>query len=144
MNKWSCFGDSAPNFSFISRSHTSTYIILALESSIERKLDFILPCCLLIHLFRTWWITRSTGSQSSLHMDTYCCALVLPRSHVDTGKSHDTDLFLIPNEINLQIFMMTILFIPWDHWNLIYHNQWVTPYHIYHYIMFNIRNFGWK
>lgn len=99
MNKWSCFGDSAPNFSFISRSYTSTYIILALESSIARKLDFILPRCLLIHLFRTWWITRSTGSQSSLHMDTYCCALVLPRSHVDTGRNHDADLFLIPNEI---------------------------------------------
>lgn len=125
MNKWSCFGDSASNFSFISRSHTSTYIILALESSIGRKLDFILPRCLLIHLFRTWWITRSTGSQSSLHMDTYCCALVLPRSHVDTGKNHNADLFLISNEINSQIFTMTISFIPWNHWNLIYRNQWV-------------------
>lgn len=142
MNKWSCFGVIVLlTFPSYLRSHTSTYIILALESSIGRKLDFILPRCLLIHLFRTWWITRSTGSQSSLHMDTYCCALVLPRSHVDTGKSYDADLFLISNEINTQIFTMTILFIPWNHWNLIHRYQRVTPYRIYHCILFNIRNF---
>lgn len=130
--------DSAPNFSFAHEYiyHSRVRIIYREETGFYSS-----SCCLLIHLFRTWWITRSTGSQSSLHMDTYCCALVLPRSHVDTGKSHDADLFLISNEINTQIFTMTILFIPWNHWNLIHRYQRVTPYRIYHCILFNIRNF---